>query len=131
MEFWASSESHKPASEALEAARKKVEPFLNAAFAASSLASLPLRLRYVPIVMPDSMLSRYPPRSKSQLTERIYVCAPALRYEVFVSGTSKEQIREYLRGISESANQLAAFGASPEQINAFTEILGAATERVT
>jgi hypothetical protein len=131
MEFWASSESHKPASKALEAARKKVEPFLNAAFAASSLASLQLRLRYVPIVMPESMSARYPPRSKSHLKERIYDCAPALNYEVFVRGTSKDQIREYLRGISQSAKHLPAFGASPEQINAFTEILGAAADRVT
>jgi hypothetical protein len=36
MEFWASAEVHQPAFTALEKTRRCVEPFLNAAFAASS-----------------------------------------------------------------------------------------------
>lgn len=131
MEFWASSESHKPASQALEATRKKVEPFLNAAIAASSLAPLRLKLRYVPIVMPQSMLSRYPARSKPNLKEQVYDCAPILDYEVFVNGSSKDQVREYLRGVSQSAPHLLVFGASAEQTRAFIEIVEAAVERVT
>lgn len=131
MEFWASSESHKPASQALEATRKKVEPFLNAALAASSLSPLPVKLRYIPIVMPKDMLSRYPARSKPNLKEQIYVCAPVLDYEVFVSGSSTEQVREYVRGVSQSAPHLLAFGASAEQTRTFIEILENAVERVT
>jgi len=131
MEFWASSESHKPASQALEATRKKVEPFLNAAIAASSLSPLPVKLRYIPIVMPKDMLSRYSARSKPNLKEQIYVCAPVLDYEVFVSGSSTEQIREYLRGVLQTAPHLLAFGASAEQTSTFIEILETAVERVT
>lgn len=131
MEFWASSESHKPAGAALETARRKVEPFLQAAFAESSLATLQCKLRYVPIVMPTSMHARYHERSKLHLKERIYDCAPILDYEVFVEGNSKDQLREYLRGIALSASQLAALGASPEQIGEFNAILETAIERVT
>ena len=64
MKLWASSESYRPASAALEQTRRSVEPFLNAAFAASSLATLQCKLRYVPIVMPEEMHPRYPSRSK-------------------------------------------------------------------
>jgi hypothetical protein len=60
LEFWASSESHQPAGMGLERARKCVEPFLNSAFTASSLAALQGKLRYVPIVMPEEMHARYP-----------------------------------------------------------------------
>jgi hypothetical protein len=130
MEFWASAEVSQPAFPALDQARRCVSPFLNAAFAASSLATLQGGLRYVPIVMPENMHSRYPARSRLRRNQHIYDCAPILNYDVFVSGLFEEQLREYLRGIALSAPHLAGLGASPQQIKEFEAILAGAVERI-
>jgi hypothetical protein len=111
-------------------ARRCVEPFLNAAFAASSLATLDAKLRYVPIVMPEGMRERYPARSKLRKKERLFDCAPQLNYEVFVEGSFEDQLQEYLRGIALSSPYLAALGASPEQIAEFEAILANAVDRI-
>jgi hypothetical protein len=111
-------------------ARRCVEPFLNAAFAASSLATLDVELRYVPIIMPEGMRERYPARSKLRKKERLFDCAPQLNYEVFVEGGFEDQLREYLRGIALSSSYLAPLGASPEQIAEFEAILANAVDRI-
>jgi hypothetical protein len=130
LEFWASAEVFQPAFAALDQTRRLVEPFLNSGFAASSLATLQCKLRYVPIVMPENMHARYPARSKLRKKERIYDCAPILDYEVFVEGKFEDQLREYLRGIALSAPHLAGLGASQRQIADFEAIVATAAERI-
>ena len=130
MEFWASVEGFQAAYASLVKTRKSVEPYLNDALAGSSLASLAAKLRYVPIVMPEPMRQRYPARSKLRKKERIYDCAPQLNYEIFVTGTFEEQLREYLRGIAMSAPHLSGLGASEQQIKDFEAILAGAVERI-
>lgn len=130
MRFWASSEVHQPAGATSERVRRSVEPFLNRAFAASSLAGLDCELRYVPIIMPHGIRERYPARSKLRKKDRIYCCAPQLNYEVFVRGTFEEQLGEYINGLSETAPYLASLGADPEQIDDFDRIMTTAMERI-
>jgi len=130
VDFWASCETHQPAYEAVTVVRRCVEPFLNAALAASSLSTLEGRLRYVPIIMPEAIRKRYPARSALRKKERIYDCAPQLDYNVFVKGTFKDQLEEYLRGIAESASHLARLGASPQQVDDFNKIMATAVERI-
>jgi hypothetical protein len=130
LEFWASAEVFQPAVPALDKARRSVGPFLNTAFAGSSLATLRCELRYVPIAMPNNMRRRYPARSKLRKKQRIYLCAPQLNYDVFVNGTFEEQLQEYLRGIALSAPHLAEFGASPQQIEEFELIPAGAVLRI-
>jgi hypothetical protein len=130
LRFWASMEVYKPASAAAETVRRRVEPFLNAAFAASSLATLEGELRYVPIIMPEDMHARYPERSTLRKRERIYDCAPWLNYEVFANGTFGDQLREYLRGIATSAQQLPGLGATPRQVADFEAIVATAVEDI-
>ncbi|WP_138918440.1 hypothetical protein [Nitrospirillum viridazoti] len=130
MKFWASAEVFQAAFPAIDRARRCVSPFLDAAFAASCLAQIDAKLRYVPIVMPEAMRQRYPARSKLKKKERLYDCAPQLAYEVFITGSFEDQIREYLRGIAESAPHLAELGASPEQIAEFEAILESAVGRI-
>jgi hypothetical protein len=130
MEFWAASESDQAAYEGLQRARRCVEPFLNAAFAASSLAHFECRLRYVPIVMPEEAHGRYPARSKLRKKQRLYDCAPILNYEIFVDGSFEGQLQEYLRGIATSAPHLRTLGASHEQIADFEAILRGAVDRI-
>ncbi len=96
----------------------------------SSLTTIDAKLRYVPIIMPDGLRGRYPARSKLRKKERIYDCAPQLDYDVFVSGTFEDQLREYVRGIAESAPHLAGLGATPEQIKDFEQIMATAVERI-
>jgi hypothetical protein len=130
LRFRASAEVFRAAFPAMDRARRCVEPFLNAAFAASSLAMLDAKLRYVPIVMPEGMRERYPARSKLRRKERLFDCAPQLNYEVFVEGSFEDQLREYLRGIALSSPHLAGLGASPEQIAEFEAILANAVDRI-
>ena len=130
MIFWASSEVHQPAYDSSVLVRRAVEPFLNSAFAASSLATLDSKLRYVPIIMPEGMRERYPARSKLRKKERIYDCAPQLDYEVFVSGRLENQLAEYLRGVVLAAPELAGLGASSAQIAEFEAIVAGAAERI-
>ena len=80
--------------------------------------------------MPEGMRERYPARSKLRKNERLFDCAPQLSYEVFVDGTFEDQLREYIRGISESAPHLAGLGATPEQIDDFNKIIASAVERI-
>jgi hypothetical protein len=96
----------------------------------SSLATLKGKLRYVPIIMPEGMRQRYPARSKLRKKERVYDCAPQLNYETLVEGSFEDQLREYLRGIAESAPHLAGLGATPEQIEDFNTIVATAVERI-
>jgi len=103
---------------------------LNVAFAASSLATLDAKLRYVPIVMPKGMRERYPERSKLRKKQRIYDCSPQLNYEVFVEGSFEDQLKEYLRGIALSTPHLKGLGATPEQIADFEKIMKEAVERI-
>src|ERR1700724_1824394 len=130
VELRASSESYRLAGAALEKTRNLLEPFLNTAFAASSLANLHCKLRYVPIVMPENMHAQYPARSKLRKKERIYDCAPILDYEVFVEGTFGNHLKEYLRGIALSAPHLAGLGASKQQIAEVEPILATAAEHI-
>jgi hypothetical protein len=123
-------EVYQPASDAANRVRLCVEPFLNTAFAASSLSTLEGMLRYVPIIMPEDMHKRYTARSKLRKRERIYDCAPQLRFEVFVEGSFEDQLREYLRGIALSAPHLTGLGATLEQIEDFNRIMESALERI-
>lgn len=130
MEFWASSESFQPADFGLERSRLCVEPYLSATFAKSSLADVDLKLRYIPIVMPVEMHERYMERSKARLKQRIYVCAPHLKYDVFVSGHLEQQLEEYLRGVESSTKHLHKFGLKQNQIFEFEQILASAVEAI-
>jgi hypothetical protein len=130
MEFWASTECHDPAYQAVSAVRRAVEPYLNAAFAESSLADVQAKFRYVPIVMPEEMHARYPARSKLRKKERVYDCAPILNYDTFVNGNFQDQLREYLRGIALCSPHLDGIGLSAEQIREFEAILNEACERI-
>jgi hypothetical protein len=128
--FWAAVEGYQPAYEGITRTRQSVEVYLNAEFAKSSLAALEGKLRYVPIIMPNGMRERYPARSKLRKKEKVYLCAPQLDYDVFVSGSFEDQLKEYIRGIALSAPHLKGLGATPEQIEDFKTILAGAVERI-
>jgi hypothetical protein len=130
VELWSSAEIHEPATEGWWRTWRCVDPYLNAAFASSSLSSLAIKIRYIPIVMPEGMRERYPARSNLRKKQRLYDCAPQLDYKVFVAGSFADQLREYLRGIALSAPHLAALGASASQVAEFKAILAGAAARI-
>jgi hypothetical protein len=130
MQFGASAEVFREAYPALKNVDRLVEPLLNEAFERSSLANIDAMLRYVPIVMPEGMRERYPARSKLRKKQMIYDCAPQLNYDIFVSGTFEQQLREYMQGIESSAPHLAGLGATLEQIDEFRQIMSAVTDRI-
>jgi len=130
MIFWASSEVYQPVGKISETIRCCVESFLNDTFETSSLATLEVELRYIPIIMPEGMRERYPARSKLIKNEKAYLSAPQLDYNIFVSGTLEEQLREYIRGIDLPVPHLAGLGASDEQIKEFKKIIASAAEHI-
>lgn len=128
MIFWASAYIHQPAGYTVNKISHCVEPFLNSAFAASSLATLKCKLRYVPIIMPKNSLELHPERSKLNKKQRIYDCSPQLNYEIFIKGSYEDQLQEYLRGIALSGPHLAGLGATKEQTADFEQIMESALE---
>jgi hypothetical protein len=130
LEFWTSFEAWRFAGPATEITRRRVEPFLVAAFSGSSLAALDCTLRYVPIVVPVKMRARFPVRSELRKSQKVYVCAPQLEYDVFVGGAFPLQLQEYLRGLAPAGAPLAALGATPLQIGAFAQILASAARHI-
>ena len=130
MKFWASAEVHQPASKALVNAQRDVEAFLNQAFSVSILRDVKLHLMYVPIVMPQEMRLRYPARTRLRRDARTSECAPQLNYDIFVSGTYEQQLREYLKGIMEAADHLGLMGATNEQVAEFQSIVSEAADRI-
>jgi hypothetical protein len=125
-----SAEVFQPADAGLDKSRRCVERYLNAEFARTNLALLNAELWYIPIVMPQNMRSRYPERSRLRKKARTYDCAPQLNYEVFVSGSFEDQLKEYIRGIALSTPYLKGLGATPEQIEDFKRILEEAVPRI-
>jgi len=76
------------------------------------------------------MRERYPARSKLRRSERLYDCAPQLDYDTFVDGTFEDQLREYIRGIEESAFYLGELGATSRQVDEFRRILKTVVARL-
>jgi hypothetical protein len=108
---------------------RKVGGFLQAELSLGSLAELPVEIRYVPIVMPSEWHDRYHERSRVRRKQGIYECAPHLDYDVFVNGSEREQIEEYIRGLETSAAYLSEFGASEEHVAAFRQALASAAQQ--
>jgi hypothetical protein len=123
MNFWASSEVHSPASLGSEAVRRFVVPYINAALTASTLGEVQVEVRYVPIIMPAAMKSRYPARTRVVKRTGTYDCAPQLDYDVFVEGTFMDQVDEYLRPFLASGAHLSQLGLAQEDIAQFEEIV--------
>jgi hypothetical protein len=124
MELLVSAELFKDAGAAYRRTSAAVKRYLLRSFSESSaLSSLPVTVRYIPIIMPDQLRERYPPRSRLRAKERLYDCAPQLIYDTFVCGTFEQQIEEYIRGLSESVPHLEKLGATAEQVAQYETIL--------
>jgi hypothetical protein len=131
VQFWASSEIYQPADAASETVRRTVEPVLNSLLNSSTLAGIDLLLRYVPVIMPEHFLDRYPARSKVIIKQRILDCAPHLDYSTFVSGSFLDQLEVYLAGLRTASPLLARFGLSNAEVSEFEATLTKTREAVT
>lgn len=123
MNFWASSETDAKTGKSVRSIRNRVEPHLNALLAASSLSSTPGEIRYVPIVMPPAAQARYPARSRLRKKDRVYVCAPQLDYDMFLTEDANAQLACYLAGLRECAGRLPDLGATNAQAEEFVNLL--------
>jgi hypothetical protein len=126
MIFWNSCEIYKPAYDNYLLVSRPSEPYLNAEFEKSSLKSLSIKLRYIPIIMPDWGRKSHPERSKARVKSGVYDCAPQLDYLTFIDGTLEAQFVEYIRGIALASPHLKKFGATPQQVADFDEIISIA-----
>jgi hypothetical protein len=130
MIFWESCEADKLAFFKVVKVAVIAEPYLNEQFGYSSLASLQVKLRYIPIIMDEQGRANHPERSKARIKQGIYDCAPQLNYRTFVDGTLEAQCVEYVRGIALSSPHLKKFGATSEQIADFDKIMIAAPQQL-
>lgn len=128
MIFWESCEAERMAYGNLVAVAKAATPYLNEEFENSLLRDLNIKLRYIPIVMPEQNRTSYPERSKARIKQAIYDCAPQLDYPTFVNGPLDAQCIEYIRGIALSSPHLKKFGATLEQIADFDAVIAAAPQ---
>lgn len=130
MILWGSAELFIDVDAAYVRCERAVEAYLNQAFATSSLATLDVEIRYIPIIMPAGMRERYPARSKLRKKQNLYVCAPQLNYDVFIADDYEAQLKEYIAGLASTTQHLPALGASPEQVTDFNLIIDAAVSRI-
>jgi hypothetical protein len=114
----------------LDVVGRTVEAEINRLFSVSPLSALDVKIRFIPIVMPEGMREHFRPRSDLKKKRRIYDCTPYLDYDTFAQGTFDEQLREYMRGLTEAVPYLAGLGATSEQIGCFKGILAATEERI-
>lgn len=128
MKFSWSSESYISADEALTRCAEPTGIFLQKRFSDGKLAVSSIELRYVPIVMPTEMHDRYKERSRIRIKQQLYDCAPHLSYDVFISGSVDEQLREYAGGLAISLPHLKRLGLSRDQLAeveaAFADVAG-------
>jgi hypothetical protein len=123
MIFWESCEAHKDVFDNVVRVGKMVEIHLNKEFSNSILIGFPLKIRYIPIIMPPKNIDNYPSRSKYRVKQNIYDCAPQLDYRIFLDKSLKCQIFEYLNGLLLSNFDMSKFGATFYQIDAYNRII--------
>ena len=123
MEFWASSEIFKDVDQSTESIRRAVQPFVATSISEGILGELKVKIRYVPIVMPDILLRRYPARSEIKKSKNIIDCAPQLDYKVFLSGTWNEMLQDYLSGLDYCIDAIAKVGGTKMQAECFRGVL--------
>jgi len=123
MKFWASSETYVDVSDSSEAIRSLVEPIISKRFLCGDIGSLNAKFRYISIIMPLSVIGRYPQRSKISPAGRVIDCCPSLDYEIFLKGDLRSRISEYVYGILGGHKLLNMAGASESQLRDFKNIL--------
>ncbi len=130
MKFWASSESFTPAFRRVNEVRRAAEPYINEAISKSCLDQLSIEFRYIPIVMPTDLAVKYPARTIARIRQRVMVCAPHLKYELFLNTDFAVSLREYLLGIADCVDGISRFGATPDQVVTLRKILECAQDQV-
>jgi hypothetical protein len=123
MEYLWSAESDRPAGDSLMRVAPKVDLFIKAQINEGVFSRCPIKIRYVPIIMPPELQDRYPARSRVRRKENVYSCCPQLDYDLFVGGTFNDILAVFLGGLDEVPSGLHKLGAPHEVIFAFEELL--------
>jgi len=131
MELFFSSEVDQSALLGNHETEQLVKPLLEAAVAREPLASLDVKIRYIPIIMTEENRARYPARSRVKHKERIFNCCPQLDIQPFLTGSKTERIKTFLSGLRECGPALKKLGATTEQIGAFDRILDETLKKLT
>jgi hypothetical protein len=121
--FVAYAEIYKPASSSMVEIRRAVEPLMNDMIDQSRLAALDVKLRYIPIIMPDGIKEFFPSRSKARKSEKICDLSPQLNYELFITTNLIDAIKEYIRGLEGAPKYLKILGATSDQSEDFIKLI--------
>lgn len=99
MMFADSVETHKDVYENIWVVARVVRSFLQDEMSKGEFAASDIEVLYVPVVMPEDIIERYPERSRLRRRTKTAICSPQLNYQVFLSESRSEQLAEYLRGL--------------------------------
>ena len=130
MLLWESSETSGEATNKLTEISRSIEDMMNEAFRTSTLESFDAEIRYIPIIMEEKFMARYPARSRLDRKNRVYAWCPQLDYDAFVAAAPAERALIYLEGLRECGAGLAKLGATPAQVAEFDAILTEVGRRV-
>ena len=89
----------------------------------SSLAEKDIELCYIPILMPDEDLHRYPARSKYSRKENVLYCCPQLDYNRYQNGNAADRRAVMFDGLFESDKLMRRANFTEEEIEEFLAIL--------
>lgn len=129
MKFWASSRTFHTVSSAVEKTRLAVEPLLNDKLAASRLANVDCLVAYIPTVTPPDK-PVFQAKWSVVKKDKTVNCSPILRYDLFVTGTARDQIYEYVRGIATAVGLFPKLGLTAKDATEFQLILARIPEQI-
>jgi hypothetical protein len=131
MKFWASAEVFQPAYAASDSVRRAVLHYLTDAIDNSILRDLSGEIAFIPVVMPVEMHKKYKEIIRYTKKDNCIELRPQLDYQLFVGDDRISQLANYLSGIERALPLMPNLGATPEQIEAFREILRDAPNKLT
>lgn len=105
---------------------RQMEHLISSRISESSLLNLDTEFCYIPILMPNDMLDRYPARSSYSRKEDVIYCCPQLDYDRYKSGDGAVRREVVYEGLGEARKLMKRANFSDAQIEEFLAIVEAA-----
>ncbi len=128
MIFWASMEVYAPVEKKVEAIQNIIAPYITRKMASGVLEKFDVKIRYVPIVMPEIYHHKYKQRSRVIKKHSVLNISPILSYDVFLRDNLELRASEYCRGIIRSSFMLSKLDLSVDAIDEFQSMISSAPQ---
>lgn len=98
MEYWSSFECHQSILKGLLQTAEQTDPTIRSIILEIHSETV-VEFNYIPIVMPEESVDRYPPRVEVDKKSKKFYFSPQLSYQTFLSDNLNEKTVEYLSGL--------------------------------